>query len=303
MNRTAHRIGRRGVVLFLCAGLVPLLVRVEAGVLPAMNDRPCDGFVSVAECVPASGPNAVEFPGRHAWQTFGKLDAAACRFLDPVDDAWITPGMGVIVTAASLDVPTFGRPSSSAGDALAAVGRRWVISAKALLWEIRLACQPTPDKAADLMPALKGIFADEGVAPELAWIAEVESSFDSEAESPSGALGLFQFMPSTATRFGLQTGLSDERISPEKSARAAARYLKTLHQQFGSWSLAVAAYNAGEGCVRRALKTHQARTFDEIVVHLPLQTQWYVPKVMATLSRRENVDLSALPPPSRLHDG
>ena len=131
----------------------------------------------------------------------------------------------------------------------------------------------------------------------------MESAFDAEAESESGALGLFQFMPITAERFGLMTDASDDRTSPEKSARAAAQYLRLLHRRFGEWPLAVAAYNAGEGCVGRILKLHAANSFDEIAAHLPLQTQTYVPRVMATLAVREKASLDTLPPPLSVKSG
>ncbi len=81
---------------------------------------------------------------------------------------------------------------------------------------------------------------------------------------------------------------------PEKNARAAARYLRQLHGRFGDWRLAFAAYNAGETRVAALLKKHQARTFDEIAAYLPSETQLYVPKIEATLRKREGVTLADL---------
>ena len=100
---------------------------------------------------------------------------------------------------------------------------------------------------------LKPVFADEQAPSELVWIAEVESSFDPQARSPAGAAGLFQLMPATARRFGLKTWPLDQRLNPEKSARAAAKYLDYLHGRFKDWRLALAAYNAGEGTVQKLL--------------------------------------------------
>ncbi len=130
--------------------------------------------------------------------------------------------------------------------------------------------------------------------PELVWLAEVESSFDRRARSPAGAAGLFQLMPATARRYGLRTWPVDHRLRPEESARAVAQYLADLHRQFKDWRLALAAYNAGEGTVQELLDQRKARTFDAIATRLPAETQMYVPRVEATLARREGVKLGQL---------
>lgn len=165
-------------------------------------------------------------------------------------------------------------------------------------WTRRIAQRTPPARAAELAPKLKEIFRAEGVPPECIWLAEVESSFDPEAESPAGARGLFQFMPATAKRFGLSTFPFDERTHPEKSARAAAQYLRFLHGRFGEWPLAFAAYNAGEGRIARELAKARRRSFDEIADRLPAETRFYVPKVLATVAARENIDPFSLPAPT-----
>src|SRR5690606_37921070 len=116
--------------------------------------------------------------------------------------------------------------------------------------------------------------------------AEVESTFNPVARSPAGARGLFQLMPATARELGLRTFFPDERTDPAKSAQAAARYLRQMHDRFGDWPLALAAYNAGPGRVRRTLEQHGAETFAGIAAHLPAETQMYVPKVLATIEAR-----------------
>ncbi|OGV70823.1 MAG: hypothetical protein A3K19_26905 [Lentisphaerae bacterium RIFOXYB12_FULL_65_16] len=165
------------------------------------------------------------------------------------------------------------------------------------VWVKKLAKRPLPASAGTLIPRLKAVFKQEGVPPELVWIAEVESTLNPDAESSAGAAGLFQLMPRTANRFGLRTFFFDERKDPEKSARAAARYLKALYRQMGSWELALASYNAGEGRVGRLKKERKATSFNEIAEHLPVETQMYVPKVMALITLRENIDPAKLPPP------
>jgi membrane-bound lytic murein transglycosylase D len=154
------------------------------------------------------------------------------------------------------------------------------------LWLSRIRTRARPAAADELMPTLLAAFAAEGVPPELAWLAEAESTLDPSARSPSGAKGLFQLMPVTAKALGLSTFMPDERTDVEKSARAAAKYLRTLYSKFGSWPLALAAYNAGEGKVRRLLAAKNAKSFAEVSAALPSETRMYVPKVCATIAVR-----------------
>lgn len=166
------------------------------------------------------------------------------------------------------------------------------------VWEKKLSQRPLPRGAEALVPQLKGIFTARRVPPELIWLAEVESSFDRRAKSPAGAAGLFQLMPATAKRFGLRRWPFDQRYQVEPSAHAAADYLRALHKRFRDWPLAVAAYNAGEGRVGKLLEKHHARSFDVIAPFLPAETQMYVPRVEATVFRREGVRLGRLGAPS-----
>ena len=165
-------------------------------------------------------------------------------------------------------------------------------------WRRRAQVRPAPARAAELAPLLKSIFREEGIPEALIWIAEVESSFNPKARSPMGAAGLFQFMPATAERFGLSLQPSDQRLDPHHSARAAARYLRTLYGQFADWPLVLAAYNAGEGRVSRLLKARGTRTFSTIENDLPIETRMYVPKVLATIEVREGVSAEMLAVPA-----
>jgi len=154
------------------------------------------------------------------------------------------------------------------------------------LWVNRLQARPIPAAAAGLLPILREIFSVAGLPPELAWVAEVESTFNTEARSPVGACGLFQLMPATARDLGLSSHLPDDRTDPQLNARAAAKYLRQLYLRFNDWPLAFAAYNAGPGRVRRTLESKEAKTYAEIASLLPAETRMYVPKVLATLAVR-----------------
>jgi len=163
------------------------------------------------------------------------------------------------------------------------------------IWVKKISRRPMPEEAKPYVSRLKPIFSRQKVPSQLVWIAEVESSFDPEARSPAGAAGLFQLMPETAKSYGLRTWPFDQRLEPEPSARAAAAYLGRLHEKFKDWRLAIAAYNAGEGTVQTLLKRHKATTYDGIADYLPAETQMYVPKVEATLMKREGMTLAELP--------
>jgi membrane-bound lytic murein transglycosylase D len=168
------------------------------------------------------------------------------------------------------------------------------------IWVKKVAPRPWPKAAAELVPELKPIFVSERVPSELVWLAEVESGFDAGAESPAGALGMFQLMPATAKQYGLSLWPFDERKDPEPAAHAAAKLLHRLHAQFGDWRLAVAAYNCGEGRVAKTLSRYGAKSYEGIATHLPAETQMYVPKVEATVALREGVELQKLKVPDAL---
>src|SRR5438552_11256767 len=125
----------------------------------------------------------------------------------------------------------------------------------------------------------------EGLPKDLLYVAMVESGFDTGARSHVGAGGVWQFMPGAARAYGLEVGYwIDARRDPEKSAEAAARYLKDLYVRFNSWPLAFAAYNAGYGAVLKSITRYNTNDYWELCRHeagLPWESSLYVPKILA----------------------
>jgi len=133
------------------------------------------------------------------------------------------------------------------------------------------------------MALFRAILQKEGLPPDLVHLVFVESGFNLNARSVSRAVGPWQMLRSSARLFGLDVNQwVDERKDPEKSTVAAARYLKHLYAIFGDWPLALASYNAGEGTVLRAIKKQGTTNYWDL--HLPRQTEDYVPQFMAVLA-------------------
>lgn len=158
--------------------------------------------------------------------------------------------------------------------------------------------QASVRRLGEYRPMIQRILHEEGLPVDLMWIGLVESGYDPKAKSPKDALGIWQLIPETATTFGLNpVGLKrfqrDERTDPEKSTRAAARYLKWLYGRFGDWTLAVAAYNAGERRVQSAIDQAHDRDFWHLAASgmLPRETQAYVPAVLAAQTLGEDTNI------------
>lgn len=162
------------------------------------------------------------------------------------------------------------------------------------VWDRQLQKRPLPVRAEKYVSRLKRLFIAQGAPAALVWMAEVESSFDPTARSPAGAVGMFQLMPATARSLDMTVAPTDERLDPDKSARAAARYVRYLYGRFKDWRLALAAYNCGETRVQQLLTRHKTHSFAAVASRLPAETQMYIPKLEATLYKREGVTLASL---------
>ena len=141
-----------------------------------------------------------------------------------------------------------------------------------------------------------------GLPTELALLPFVESAMQPQAVSSASAAGLWQFMPSTGKLYSLEQNLwKDERMGVVESTRAALDYLEKLYAQFGSWQLALAAYNYGEAGVGRAIayNRNHHRPLNYESLRLPRETQYYVPKLQAIKNivsdpQRYGIDLPAI---------
>lgn len=142
-------------------------------------------------------------------------------------------------------------------------------------------------------PVLSKILNDEGMPRDLIYLAMAESGFQNHARSWAKAVGPWQFMPYTGKRYGLKVGFFlDERRDPLKATVAASDYLKKLYEEFNSWELAMASYNAGEGKMRRAIKRYRTKNFWKIRKgrYLRSETKNYVPKIMALAIIGKNLE-------------
>ncbi len=135
-------------------------------------------------------------------------------------------------------------------------------------------------RAPRYIPLIDRIIAERGVPPDLKYVALIESNLRPDAVSRAGAAGAWQFMPATGRMYGLRRlGWRDDRRTWEKATRAAVDHLADLRERFGSWALALAAYNAGSARVSRAMEAQGQDDFYGL--RLPRETERYVFRVMA----------------------
>jgi membrane-bound lytic murein transglycosylase D len=267
-----------------------------------------------------------EFPSKQQWDEFAvRLQKAlegddlgaladyapqaraalpALRFFPEYADYtdWLTARLDEIEAAEQIVAPVAARPPAPPRRASPALppAPAAAVMPHYDLFLARARSSTAPARAAALLPRLRAAFMAEGMPAELVWLAEAESTFNPAARSPAGARGLYQLTPETARGLGLSTFLPDDRTDPEKSARAAARLLRTHYEKFGSWPLALAAYNAGAGRVTRLLEKTSTKTYAGIAAALPAETRLYVPKVCALVATRAGVTPEKIPAPRRV---
>ena len=137
-------------------------------------------------------------------------------------------------------------------------------------------------------PVLSKIIKENNLPPELLYLAMIESGLNPKAHSKAAATGMWQFIYSTGKIYGLNRNwYIDERRDPEKATKAAMAYLSDLYEEFDNWYLALAAYNAGEGRIRRATRLHQTSDFWQLH-SLPRETRNYMPYFLAATIMAKN---------------
>ena len=136
-------------------------------------------------------------------------------------------------------------------------------------------------------PMMKEIFKKQNLPEDLVYLAMIESGFSPKAISSAQAVGYWQFIKATASRFGLrETPWLDERRDFEKSTYAASRYLRFLYKHFGDWYLAAAAYNMGEQKLSRLIRKYKTKNFWSLAqkYDFPYETAQYIPQLIAAIT-------------------
>jgi len=131
-------------------------------------------------------------------------------------------------------------------------------------------------------PTMRKILRYHGVPEDLVFLSVQESGLNPTIVSKAGAVGLWQFMSTTGSAYGLYNdGFRDDRRDFEKASDAAARHLKDLYRSLGDWFLAFAAYNSGQGRVTSAMNKANSNNYWDIRSYLPGETKNYVPSIIA----------------------
>ena len=142
------------------------------------------------------------------------------------------------------------------------------------------------ERSSRYLPVMRAVLKENNLPSDLVYVALIESGFSPKALSRANAVGYWQFIYGTGKRYGLKIdGFVDERRDPVLSTQAASQYFRDLYSLFGSWPLALAAYNSGEYRVNRALLRHYTRDFWVLSSKkaLPRETRNYIPKLIATI--------------------
>jgi membrane-bound lytic murein transglycosylase D len=217
---------------------------------------------------------------------------AAPDLVTPEEASRLAPAQGEIVSMPDLDLSSFDVP----------IVLNEQVKAYILYYQTRKhgVMSRAFERSGRYLPMMRGIFRDQGLPLDLINLAYIESTFNYRAYSKAKASGIWQFIKATGNRYGMKVGYwLDERRDPEKATRGAAAYMKELYGMFHSWPLALAAYNAGEHRVLRAIE--RQGTTDFWSLKLPKETQLFVPAFMAiTIISKDPARYGFTPPVEEL---
>ncbi|MGL4207976.1 MAG: LysM peptidoglycan-binding domain-containing protein, partial [Candidatus Adiutrix sp.] len=187
----------------------------------------------------------------------------------------------------SQEVVALGGPSYGREGVPMEINRQVLISINYFTTERRSFMINGLSRGSKYIPMMQEIFRQKGLPEDLVYIALIESGFQTKATSHASAVGPWQFIAATGRRYGLTINeWVDERMDPVKSTYAAADYLTALHDMFNSWPLALAAYNSGEGKIKRGMKNYGVSNFWDMANlggHLAGETKLYVPSFLAAV--------------------
>lgn len=273
---------------------------------PGSASLPDLALVAAAFCAGSAAAHRLGAPGpvvAEAAGTPGPVPATpVARAGAPLD---LPPGErprpgaapGTPRAAAAATLPRAGAPSSPAAEVDRLVRRLLGSTGQ------RRSLEAALGRMSAYEPLVRGELRQRGVPQELRYLAVIESEYQPRARSRAGAVGLWQFMPGTAELYGLEVSdYVDERRDPVASTRAAVRYLDDLHREFGSWHLALAAYNAGSPRVWRLLQRYagggagRELQYWRIRPYLPGETRGYVPRFLAAMTVAERAREFGLAP-------
>jgi soluble lytic murein transglycosylase-like protein/LysM repeat protein len=279
-----------GTVSLAAAEFLPFSAPEEA-VRPLLRDGVMSLDLSV-EPLGNEGGSAVDDPppahDHSAWYPRVDVDAWAEAFAESSLLGRSTPtnptASNPTATNPPATNPTASNPTASAPSAGTPLNHQVQYFLDRFTRERRQVIDKWFGRAGRYLEMIRDTLRDHGLPEDLAFVAMIESGFNPVAVSRAGAKGLWQFMAGTARRYGLRVDQwVDERLDPEKSTLAAAAYLRDLYAQFGSWSLAQAAYNAGEMTVVRAIRSVGSKDFWALArsSSLKRETKDFVPQIHA----------------------
>ena len=234
----------------------------------------CAGSTPSPVTTPVAAPAAPKVSAQLDADEFRKqLEEAYTHILSRADNSKAPAGADVVDVEAAASIP---------------IPEHRTINSAVRLFSVDMkeSIQTSLIRSAKYRPIIDKALEEQKLPKGLAYLPVIESAYLPTLTSSAGAYGIWQFMPDTAREYGMRVDWwVDERADPERSARAAAKYLKDLHRMFGDWALALAAYNCGPGRVRRTLTEAGATTFWELLDRglLPKETRGYVPTFYATL--------------------